>query len=397
MRLAKWRPLAGAVVVLGLAGCGEIRQHVAFLEPKAAAPAATTWSVPPGPGPAMTPIRFDQVVGWSSDRQADALATFLTSCTQLTAAPDQVLGGQGEAASRGGVGADWQPACAAAQSVVAGDDAAARRFFETWFQPYGVSADGSSQGLFTGYFEPEVAGSRTPGGVYRYPLLRRPADLGNGQQPYYTRAEIEHGALRNRHLELLWLADPIDVFFLHVQGAGRVRLPDGEIVRVTYDGQNGRTYVPIGRVLAERGEMTLDQVSMQSIRAWLVAHPDQAAGVMDANPSYVFFREVPGARSDQGPPSTLGVPLSPGRSIAVDKAFIPLGAPVWIDTTDPVDGAKLRRLMMAQDLGGAIRGPVRADIFFGWGNDAEERAGRMREPGVEVLLLPKGINPTALR
>ena len=174
-----------------------------------------------------------------------------------------------------------------------------------------------------------------------------------------------------------------------MQGAGRVRLPDGSIVRVTYDGQNGRTYVPIGRVLVDRGEMTLDQVSMQSIRAWLVAHPSEAAGVMDANPSYVFFREVPDAPPDQGPPSTLGVPLSPGRSIAVDKTFVPLGAPVWIDTRDPVDGAKLQRLMMAQDLGGAIRGPIRADIFFGWGKDAEERAGRMRQPGEEILLLPK--------
>jgi membrane-bound lytic murein transglycosylase A len=135
--------------------------------------------------------------------------------------------------------------------------------------------------------------------------------------------------------------------------------------------------------------MTLDQVSMQSIRAWLVAHPQQAAAVMDANPSYVFFREVPDARPDQGPPSTLGAPLSPGRSIAVDKTFIPLGAPVWIDTTDPVDGAKIQRLMMAQDLGGAIRGPVRADIFFGWGKDAEEHAGRMREQGTEILLLPR--------
>jgi membrane-bound lytic murein transglycosylase A len=383
-----WRRLhAGAVLVilLVLAGCANVTEHLPFLKP--AAP-ATTWTVPPGSGPALTPVRFDQVTGWGTDQEAAALTAFLASCDALRAQPNQPLGGQGEAAVRGGIAAEWQPACIAGRAVPPGDDVAARGFFEAWFQAYGVSTDGTAQGLFTGYFEPEVAGARTPGGIYRYPLLRRPSDLGS-RKPYFTRAEIEHGALRSRRLELLWLADPIDVFFLHVQGAGRVRLPDGHVVRVTYDGQNGQTYVPIGRVLVDRGEMTLDQVSMQSIRAWLVAHPQQAAAVMDANPSYVFFREVPDARPDQGPPSTLGAPLSPGRSIAVDKTFIPLGAPVWIDTTDPVDGAKIQRLMMAQDLGGAIRGPVRADIFFGWGKDAEEHAGRMREQGTEILLLPR--------
>jgi membrane-bound lytic murein transglycosylase A len=380
---------AVAVTVLALAGCAYLPEHGPFFAPRPP-PRETTWAVPPGPGPGLTPVRFDQMVGWATDRESEALAAFLAGCAELDAKPDQSLGGQGEAAARGGTAEQWQPTCAAGRSVPPGDDAAARSFFEAWFQPYGVSSDGIARGLFTGYFEPEVAGSRTPGGVYRWPLLRRPPDLGAGRRtPYYTRAEIERGALRGRRLELLWLADPIDAFFLHVQGAGRVRLPDGRIVRVSYDGQNGQTYVPIGRVLVDRGEMTLDQVSMQSIRAWLVAHPKDAPGVMDANPSSVFFREVPDARPDQGPPSTLGVPLSPGRSLAVDKTFIPLGAPVWIDTRDPVDGAKLQRLMMAQDLGGAIRGPVRADIFFGWGKDAEERAGRMRQQGMEILLLPK--------
>jgi membrane-bound lytic murein transglycosylase A len=376
MRLAGRRPAAGAVVVLlALAGCAQ--------QPK-----QTAWTPPAGPGPALTKLRFDQVPGWSADHESVALTAFLEDCREWEAEPDAALGGQGEAAALGGIAARWQTVCAAARSVPTGDDPAARTFFEAWLRPYGVSADGKADGLFTGYYEPEVAGSRTRTGVYRWPLLRRPPDLGT-RPAYYTRAQIETGALKGRHLELLWLADPIDAFFLHVQGAGRVRLPDGEIVRVTYDGQNGRTYVPIGRVLVDRGEMTLDQVSMQSVRAWLVAHPDQAPAVMDANPSYVFFREVRDVRPDEGPPSTLGVPLTPGRSLAVDKDFIPLGAPVWIDTNDPVTGSKLQRLMMAQDLGGAIKGPVRADIFFGWGKDAEQRAGLMRQQGTEVVLLPR--------
>ena len=376
MRLGGRRSFAGAVtLLLALGGCAQ--------QPKEA-----LWAPPAGPGPALTKLRFGQLPGWLADHASLALAAFLQECTEWEAEPEAALGGQGEAAALGGTAARWRTACTAGRSVQAGDDTAARGFFEVWFEPYGVSADGKAEGLFTGYYEPEGVGSRTQTGVYRWPLLRRPPDLGT-RPAYYTRAQIEAGALKGRHLELLWLADPIDAFFLHVQGAGRVRLPDGEIVRVTYDGQNGQKKVPIGRELVDRGQMTLDQVSMQSVRAWLVAHPDQARAVMDANPSYVFFREVHDVRPDEGPPSTLGVPLTPGRSLAVDKDFIPLGAPVWIDTRDPVNGSNLQRLMMAQDLGGAIKGPVRADIFFGWGKDAEEHAGLMRQHGTEVLLLPK--------
>ncbi len=269
------------------------------------------------------------------------------------------------------------------------DDAAARNFFETYFQPYGVSSDGDAEGLFTGYYEPEVAGARAPGGDYKYAIYRRPPGLADGRS-YLSRAEIDRGALKGKRLELLWLADPIDAFFLHIQGSGRVLLPDGRTVRVNYDGQNNRGYVPIGRVLVSRGEMTLDQVSMQSIRAWLLSHPAEARGVMEQNPSYVFFREVNGLSADKGAPGALGVALSPFRSIAVDKGFIPLGAPVWVNTRDALDGSPFNHLMVAQDLGGAIRGPVRADIFFGWGADAENRAGRMRQRGTEIVLLPRG-------
>lgn len=385
------RRLWALAVLAALAGCAQPVRPPNPIAAIAAGPApAITWAVPGGPGAAFTPVDFAQLPGWSADHLSRALPAFLAGCAALRANPGQRLGGSGLAASLGATPAQWQPACAAARAVQAGDDAAARRFFEAEFQPYGISADGGAIGLFTGYYEPVVAGSRRQTAVYKYPLYRRPPDLPAGaSRGYFTRAQIEHGALAHRHLELLWLADPIDVFFLHIQGAGRVRLPDGQIVRVTYAGKNGRPYVPIGRVLVDRGEMTLDQVSMQSIRAWLTAHPGQAAALMDQNPSYVFFREIHGIAADAGAPGSLGAPLTPRRSLAVDKAYVPLGAPVWIDTTDTRDGTPIQRLMLAQDLGGAIRGPVRADIFFGWGPEADAHAGKMRGQGVDFVLLPK--------
>ena len=353
-------------------------------------PAGTpSWRVPAGPGPALTQVDFDHLPGWKLDRVAEAMPAFLDGCARTDANPGVKLGGAGEASLRAGTGAQWRSVCAAARAVPRNDDAAARTFFEANFQPYGLSSDGSAAGLFTGYYEPEIRGSRTPGSGYRSAIYRRPADLAPGGAPYFSRAAIESGALSRKKLELLYLADPLDNFFLHIQGAGRVTLPDGHVARVSYDGQNGQSYVPIGRVLVDRGEMPLEQVSMQSIRAWLQAHPKDARSVMNQNPSYVFFRELPGLSADAGPPGAMGVKLTPMRSIAVDKSFIPLGAPVWVDTQDPLDGTKLRRLMMAHDLGGAIKGPVRSDIFFGWGRDAEERAGRMRQPGTEFVLLPR--------
>ncbi len=370
----------------------------------------------------LTPTPFDKVPGWQDDRLSEALAAFLTNCRALAAMPaEQQLGGQGEAQAQGGAVALWRPACDAARTVPTGDDVAARAFFEANFVANAVTDVGAgssadrAQGLFTGYFDPEVAGSRSPGGKYKVPLLGRPGDLvqvdlgdflddlkgravvgrvqDNHLIPYYDRQQIEGGVLARRRLELLWLADPIDAYFLQVQGSGRVDLPDGKVVRVTYAGQNGRRSVLIGKVLLDRGDIPRDQISMQSIRAWLEAHPDQIDPVLDQNPSYVFFREADDLRPDQGPPGALGVPLTPGRSVAVDRTFLPLGAPVFVDTTDPVTNQPWRRLAIAQDVGGAIRGPVRTDIFFGWGRDAEDRAGRMRKPGREYLLLPKQAAP----
>jgi membrane-bound lytic murein transglycosylase A len=390
-----------ALAVLGLAAC--VQQLP---------PGATT----PG-GMILSPTSFESLPGWQQERPAEAIAPFLASCAVLARTPDLALGGAGEAARRGGSPLQWRAACDAARAVPAGDDAAARRFFETQFQPWAVSAGGDPNGLFTGYYEPEVRGARSPGGAFRTPLLGRPTDmiqvdLGTftpdlqGRHmtgridhgtllPYWDRAAIESGVLDRQRLGILWVADPIDAFVLQIQGSGRVVLPDGRVVRVTYAGQNGRPYVPIGRVLADRGQIPLEAVSMQSIVAWLKAHPAEAPGIMDQNPSYVFFRELIGARPDSGPPGALGAPLTPGRSAAVDRNFLPLAAPLWIDTTDPLSGGKLQRLFVAQDIGGAITGAVRADIFWGWGEDAAERAGRMRSHGTSTVLLPRAVQSAA--
>lgn len=340
----------------------------------------------------LTPTGFDSLPGWADDHVAEALAPFIAGCAKITDAA-------------------WMPVCDRARQVPPRSNAAARAFFEANFQPNIVTADGTATGLFTGYYEPEVQGARTPSAAYAVPLLSPPKDLvqvdlgafsdelkgkritgriqGGTLVPYHDRAAIAAGALRAQHLELLWLRNPVDAFFLEIQGSGRVKLPDGAVVRITYAGQNGRGYVPIGRVLAQQGAIPLAQVSMQSIRAWLESHPTEAPGVMNRNPSYVFFRELSGVRTDEGPPGALGAALTPMRSAAVDRSFIPLGAPIYIDTTDATDGTPIQRLMVAQDTGGAIKGPVRADIFFGWGPAAEDHAGRMRQPGRQYLLLPK--------
>ncbi|MDE2334964.1 MAG: MltA domain-containing protein [Rhodospirillales bacterium] len=369
-----------------LAGCAV--QPAPVLPPPAAA-------VPQSAGVAFTRVDFSRIPGWQTDNVAAALPPFIGDCDTLAGHPNTELGGAGLAAALGGLAAPWRLACGEARVVPPGDQNAARAFFERNFDAYLVSQGGSVTGLFTGYFEPEFEGSLRREGPYQTPILRRPPGVRPGQV-LPDRAAIEHGALAAQHLQLLWLKSPIDAFFLSVEGAGRIRLPDGSVVRVTYDGQNGRPYVPIGRVLVDRGAMTMREVTMQSIRRWLENHPAQAQGVMDQDPSYVFFRIERGS-TDIGPPGALGTPLSPDRSLAVDKAFLPLSAPVFVETTDPVTRQPIERLMVAQDLGGAIKGAVRGDIFFGWGKAAEERAGKMREQGQAYVLLPKGPAMAAAR
>jgi membrane-bound lytic murein transglycosylase A len=361
---------------------------------------------PPPPRITLAAARFAELTGWGEDDLAAALPAFLRSCA--------IFAKLGEAAPIGpdfiaGTAADWRAPCAEGAALSQPSAAAARQFFETRFAPWLVADNGARSGLFTGYFEPELKGARSKGGAFTTPLLRRPpdlvaADLGlfrpdwRGERisgrvvdgrllPYETRAEIERGALDRLNLAFLWVNDPVDAFVLAIQGSGRVRLGDGTLVTVGFDGQNGRAYVPIGRLLVERGEIAREDVSLASIRAWLAAHPAQARGLMDENPSYVFFREIEG----DAPIGTQGAALTPGRSIAVDRAFLPLGVPLWLDVAQ--DGASLRRLVVAQDTGAAIRGPVRGDLFFGFGEAAEAQAGRMRARGAYYMLLPLGVAP----
>ena len=363
---------------------------------------ACTPRPPPPDRLTLAPASFAALPGWQQDDVADALAAFQRSCALILLAKQLPVTPLGNGIA--GTVADWQPPCAAAATADTADADGARRFFETWFRPWQAGNNGNSDGLFTGYYEPLLNGARQPDGAYRTPLLRRPPDLvmvelglfrpaWRGERiagrvvdgrlrPYESRAEIERGALDRYRLGFLWVDDPVDVFFLQIQGSGRVRLADGTVVRVGYDGQNGQPYVSIGRLLVERGELAREDASMQTIRAWITAHPEAAEALMAENPSYVFFREVMG----NGPIGSAGVLLTPGRSLAVDQGFVPLGVPVFVDA-----GEGLRRLMVAQDTGGAIRGPVRGDVFFGGGAEAEVRAGTLQARGTYYLLLPKSL------
>jgi membrane-bound lytic murein transglycosylase A len=349
-------------------------------------------------------VAFTDLPGWAEDSHAEAIPALLATCRAIARLPpDRSLGGEGELARDA---AALTHACAEAATLPPGD-AAARAFLERRFRPVALG-----QGTLTGYFEPELNGSLSRTGRYATPLLARPpelveVDLGTftaelrgrrvaGQVrdgrlvPFPDRAAITDGALAGRGLELAWVDDSADAFFLQVQGSGRVRLEDGRVLRVGYAGWNGHAYYAIGRALVESGALAREGVSMQSIRAWMdQAGPEAAAALMARNPSYVFFRVLPGVPPETGPTGTLGAPLTPGRSVAVDRTRLPLGMPVWLAGRDPLDGAAMRRLAVAQDTGGAIRGLARADLFTGWGSEAAARAGRMREEAAMFLLLPR--------
>lgn len=300
--------------------------------------------------------------GWKTGRQDRALAAFLVGCPRLSAR--------------------WRTVCAVAKRVPRGDAVAARRFFETWFEWRTV---GDGRLLLTGYYEPVLRGSRIRSKRYNVPLYRRPADLVRGR-PYATRAEISRPPLRDRLRVLLWLDDPVDAYTLHIQGSGLITLAEGGAVRVGVAATNERRYVSIGRILIRDGSLPRDGASMQAIRAWLKANPDRMQSVLNRNPRYVFFRIVRG----RGPRGSLGVPLSGGRSLAVDPRHVPLGAPVWLDSNWPGrDRRPLRRLVIAQDTGGAIKGPRRGDLFVGSGNDALRVAGQMRQRSRYHVLVPR--------
>jgi membrane-bound lytic murein transglycosylase A len=351
--------------------------------------------IEPPKAPALAPVSFADLPGWREDDLARAWDAFRASCRALRFREQ------------------WRGPCEQAEPLEGPDAETVRAYFESNFLPYRVAnPDGTEEGLVTGYYEPRLRGSREPRAPYVFPLYSPPEDLlvvdlaavapetkglrlrgrldGRRVIPYYTRAEIENGAgaaVAGR--EIVYVDDPIEAFFLQIQGSGRVRLESGEELRIGYADQNGHPYQSIGRYLVEAGELKLGEASMQGIQAWARANPERVAELLNRNPSYVFFRELPAV--DAGPIGALGVPLTAERSIAVDPRFVPLGAPVYLATTQPNSSVPLERLTIAQDTGGAIRGPVRADFFWGTGPEAGLLAGRMRQQGRMWVLLPKGM------
>ena len=311
------------------------------------------------PGPTVADLAPSPAVA------ARALEAFRISCPSVTRRAD-----------RSGLTrpTDWTDACAAARNWADGD---AATFFATYFETVEV---GDGTAFATGYYEPSIRGCRTRMTGCDVPVYGRPPDL---RKPYFTRAEIEDGALAGRGLEIAWAADPIDLFFMEIQGSGRLNLPDGSVMRLGYAEQNGRAYVPIGRLLRERGELARDNISLQTIKAWLRANPERGRALMRENPSFVFFRELTGP----GPLGSLGLPVTPRASIAVDPTYVTYGAPVLLARMS--DG-RADGLWVAQDTGGAIRGANRFDTFWGAGQDAEEIAGGMQANGRALLLLPRG-------
>lgn len=328
-------------------------------------------------------VSFADLPGWESDRLRELWPALVRGCDK--AAPE------------------WAAFCADARGIAAtvpADDAALRRWLEQRLQPYRIEApDGAVEGLATGYFEPLVEASRLPRGGFRTPLHALPADLAT-RKPYWTRQQLEtlpvaQASLRGR--EIAWVDDPLDALLLQVQGSGRLRLtePDGRarLVRVAYAGHNDHPYKSVGRWLIDQGELKAGEASWPAIRDWARRHPRRVSELLWSNPRVVFFREEPLPDPAVGPRGSAGVPLTPGRSIAVDPLSVPYGTPVWLDTTEPLGTTALRRLVMAQDSGSAIVGAVRADYFWGWGDEAEQQAGRMKQPLRMWALWPKPRRP----
>lgn len=329
----------------------------------------------------MAPISFKEIPGWTEDRQGEALAAFKRSCPKLTTGPETKIVTDG--GEKTVTAAEWTSICGAAGSVSDADSRAARRFFEDNFRPLVVQAPGQ----FTGYFEPEMRGSRVPSRIYTVPVYRRPPDLGDA--PYYTRTEIEQGALKGKGLEIAWVQDPVALFEVHVQGSGRIHLAEGGTLSIGFDGSNNRPYTAIAGVLADMGVMKREDANWPAIRNWLKRNPAKGRDVMRKNERYIFFKDT---RSSAAAGSQ-GVALTAQRSLAVDPRFTPYGTPIWIDTQRPVIGKPgqveaYRHLLIAQDSGAAIKGPARGDVFFGGGANAAEWAGRMVGTGQAIVLVP---------
>ncbi len=305
-------------------------------------------------------LEFSALDGWADDDHASALSVFVQTCDLLDAP-------------------EWAPVCGLARDT---EPEAARSFFELFFRPVLI---GDPPALFTAYYEPELLGSpvRTP--RFAYPLYRRPPELTTDGS-WYSRAEIDGlGRLQGRGLELVWLQDPVEVYFLQIQGSGRIRMPDGHVIRVGFAGKNNQPYRSIGQELIRRGILDASEASAETIQQWVRANPAAGRDLLNHNPSFVFFRKIADLTDDMGPIGAMGRPITPMRSVAIDPSFVPLGAPVWVEKqgADP-----MRRLMVAQDTGGAIKGPQRADLYFGTGPDAGRAAGQIKDAGRMVVLLP---------
>ncbi len=386
--MKKWPALALTAL---LAACTTPVRPPVVAPPQQAASAAQLPAAPP-----FAVAKWEMLPDWQSIDLAPAWPAFLKSCRALKARPQ------------------WQQPCARAEQLGQADGAGLRAFFEEWFTPYQVyNPDGSDQGLITGYYEPRLRGSRTQTMRFRYPLYAAPDDLltidlgelypqlkdlrlrgrlqGKRVVPYYNRAEIDGGVEALKGRELFWVDNAVELFFLQIQGSGRIELPDGSLVKVGYADQNGYPYLSIGRKLIEMGELKAEEASMQGIKGWAEKNPDKLPALLAQNPSYVFFRELPNGLS--APFGALGVPLTDEYSLAVDPRTIPLGAPVFLSTTWPNSAAPLNRLMLAQDTGGAIKGAVRADFFWGFGEQAGVQAGRMKQRGRMWVLFPRGGEP----
>lgn len=361
--------------------------------------AACAEKVPTPPaGLSLSAVNFESLPGWQSDRVSEALPALRSSCRAMESKP---LERPMKPVEAGRIG-DWLAPCAAIETVRPGDEAGLRAVLERAFTPYAVR--GARAGLFTGYYEASLLGAWHREGAYQTPLWTPPDDMltlnlgafrdqlkgqkivgkvqGQAFVPYDDRAAIAQGSLAGRAKPLLWVNDPVDAFFLEIQGSGCVHMQDGSRIRVGYAAQNGHGYVPVGRLLAEAGEIERP-VTMAKIRAWFAAHPDRAQSVMNENPSVVFFKK----QNRDGAVGAQGVELTPLRSLAVDPSFIALGMPLWLATDTQ------KRLVVAQDTGGAIKGAVRGDLFWGEGEEAAQGAGDMQDAGTYYLLLPKKVDP----
>ncbi|MDB5625014.1 MAG: rane-bound lytic murein transglycosylase [Tardiphaga sp.] len=366
------------------------------------------------PGGQYAPVAWSEIPGWADDDQLAAYKTFLVSCKSILATRKPA------AADSKAIGDSLRAPCEATKTATVTDAAAARAFFEAQFTPLRISRLGEPEGFVTGYYEPIIDGSRTPTDIYNVPVYRRPSNLfvrGTTQAtlslpnkgdvfrkigrrklvPYHDRAAIEDGAIAGRGLEIVWLKSQTDLLFTQIQGSARVKLDDGSTVRINYEAHNGFPYTPVGRILIDRQIIPREQMSMQRIRQWMAENPDGGNELRRQNKSYVFFREVQLSDADEAV-GAQGVPLTPNRSIAVDRLLHVYGTPFFIEGELPIetDTSKtpFRRLMIGQDTGSAIVGPARADIYLGAGAEAGKVAGRLKNPARFVMLVPKALDPT---